>query len=183
MGQIANFPSSWSTDTEAFILGSEHRPNADRSNSENDDIPVISLTPLFDALGAELAKSNDWAEIAAKVEQREHPELRSLVAAIGNACEEWGFFQVINHEVPPALLHKVKDVASGFFTLPLEEKKKIGRSFDQNLGYNDSELTKNTRDWKEIFDWALTGYTEMPETVESDYRYDSELEIHHVIPN
>jgi hypothetical protein len=171
MGRVANFPSSWSADAEAFVLSAEHRPNNGPA-SENDDIPVISLTPLFDALGAEFAKSDDWAAVSARVEQSEDPALRSLVAAIGSACAEWGFFQVIDHEVPPALLRKVKSVAKGFFTLPLEEKHKIGRGFDQNLGYNNSELTKNTRDWKEIFDWAVIGYMEMPETVESDYRYD-----------
>ncbi|KAG0607355.1 hypothetical protein M758_8G021800 [Ceratodon purpureus] len=169
MGRIASFPSSWSKDTEAFVLSSEHRPSSG-ADSGNDDVPVISLKPLFDALGAELAKGSDWAAISAKVEQSEDSALRSLVEAIGNACAEWGFFQVIDHEVPRELLHKVKDVAKEFFTLPVEEKKKIGRSFDRHLGYNDSELTKNTRDWKEIFDWAAIGYMEMPETVESDYR-------------
>lgn len=171
MGQIANFPSSWSTDTESFILSSEHRPNSGPNLDGDDDIPVISLTPFFDAIGAELAKGNNWPAIAAAMmEHSEAPALRSLVAVIGNACAEWGFFQVIDHEVPPELLHKVRKVAKGFFTLPLEEKRRIGRSFDRHLGYNDSELTKNTRDWKEIFDWAFLGYMEMPETVESDYR-------------
>lgn len=172
MGQIAEFPSSWRANTEAFILGSEHRPRAGASDSANDDIPVISLTPLFEALGGELAAGRDWSAMGAKVEQCEDPALRSVVAAIRSACAEWGFFQVVDHEVPRELLDKVKTVGKGFFTLPLEEKKKIGRSFDQNLGYNDSELTKNTRDWKEIFDWAPLGYMEVPETVESDYRYD-----------
>ena len=172
MGQIANRPSSWSADTESFILSSEQRPNPSAaSNSDNEDVPVISLTPLFDALGAELATGSDWSAIAAAV--TEVPALRALAAAIGHTCSEWGFFQVVDHEVPPKLLHRVKKVAKQFFTQPLEEKRRIGRSFDHHLGYNDSELTKNTRDWKEIFDWAFQGYMEMPETVESDYRFIS----------
>lgn len=169
MGQIANFPSSWTVDTESFILSSEHRPKSG-PKLVTDNIPVISLTPFFEAVGTELAKGTNWSAMAAAMEHSQAPALRSLVAAIGSACAEWGFFQIVDHEVPPQLLHKVKNVAKGFFTLPLEEKRKIGRSFDNSLGYNDSELTKNTRDWKEIFDWALSGYMEMPENVESDYR-------------
>lgn len=168
MGQLGNIPSSWNTDSEAFILVSEHRPNLG-PNLEADDIPVINLAPFFDVIGVE-AEGENWSAIGAVVEHSKDPTLRSLVAEIGNACAEWGFFQVVDHKISPELLRKVMEAAKGFFSLPLEEKKKVGRSFERPLGYNDSELTKNARDWKEVFDWAPLGYYEMPETVDSDYR-------------
>jgi isopenicillin N synthase-like dioxygenase len=54
------------------------------------------------------------------------------------------------------------DAARGFFGLPLEEKLKVKRSSENALGYNDGELTKNTRDWKEVFDFAVDGAYLLP---------------------
>ncbi|XP_024525160.1 protein DMR6-LIKE OXYGENASE 2 [Selaginella moellendorffii] len=44
------------------------------------------------------------------------------IAAIGQACQKWGFFQVTNHGVPVATTEKMKEVAYEFFELPVEEK-------------------------------------------------------------
>jgi hypothetical protein len=177
MGQLANPKSpTWAEAPEAFILPPEHRPKAG-PKSADDDIPVLSLAAFFDAIGESdkendaTSTSKDWGDVAAKVASCEEPAFRGLVADIGKACEEWGFFAVTDHGVPIALLENVQAVGREFFRLPREEKKRIGRTFEMHLGYNDSELTKNTRDWKEIFDWAVRGFMEMPESVESDYRY------------
>ncbi|KAL6839898.1 hypothetical protein ACP4OV_029708 [Aristida adscensionis] len=40
------------------------------------------------------------------------------------ACEEWGFFQVVNHGIEHELLDETEKVAREFFMLPLEEKEK-----------------------------------------------------------
>ncbi|KAL6613847.1 hypothetical protein ACP70R_036117 [Stipagrostis hirtigluma subsp. patula] len=40
------------------------------------------------------------------------------------ACEEWGFFQVVNHGIDDELLDEMEKVAKEFFMLPLEEKEK-----------------------------------------------------------
>ena len=39
-----------------------------------------------------------------------------------------------------------------FFALPLADKLAIERTGDNPWGFYDRELTKNVRDWKEIFD-------------------------------
>lgn len=93
-----------------------------------------------------------------------------LVSEIGNACREWGFFQVINHGVPPELRGKVQKAMKTFFDLPMEEKKKIQRDAVHPMGYHDSEHTKNVRDWKEIFDFFLQDPTVVPASHEPDDR-------------
>ena len=40
-----------------------------------------------------------------------------------------------------------------FFSLPRNEKLAIERTADNAWGFFDRELTKNVRDWKEIFDF------------------------------
>ena len=39
-----------------------------------------------------------------------------------------------------------------FFSLPSAEKRSIIRTADNAWGFFDQELTKNVRDWKELFD-------------------------------
>jgi isopenicillin N synthase-like dioxygenase len=60
--------------------------------------------------------------------------------------------QVINHGVPSELLQKADAAQREFFALPNEEKRKVRRGEQNALGYYESELTKNVRDWKEVFD-------------------------------
>ncbi|KAF9591932.1 hypothetical protein IFM89_010290, partial [Coptis chinensis] len=71
-------------------------------------IPVIDLSPLNNS---EL--SNDQQLIG------------SLVSEIGNACKDWGFFQVINHGVHSDLQKRIELVARKFFGLSTEEKRKV----------------------------------------------------------
>jgi hypothetical protein len=39
-----------------------------------------------------------------------------------------------------------------FFALPLAARRAIERTAANSWGFYDRELTKNTRDWKQIFD-------------------------------
>ncbi|KAK0578478.1 hypothetical protein LWI29_011079 [Acer saccharum] len=50
----------------------------------------------------------------------------SELQKLDHACREWGFFQLINHEVSSRLVEKVKIEIEEFFKLPLEEKNKFG---------------------------------------------------------
>jgi len=51
--------------------------------------------------------------------------------ALDDACREWGFFQLINHEIPAGESAKLLDAMGSFFSLPKSEKAKISRT-DQN---------------------------------------------------
>ena len=74
--------------------------------------------------------------------------------ALDDACRKWGFFQLINHEIPAGESAKLLDAMGSFFSLPQSEKAKLSRTDQNPWGFFDQELTKNTPDWKEIFDYG-----------------------------
>ena len=74
--------------------------------------------------------------------------------AIDLACREWGFFQATGHGIAAADIIELFDVASAFFAQPAEAKSRILRSGENPWGFFDKELTKNTRDWKEVYDYG-----------------------------
>ena len=71
---------------------------------------------------------------------------------LDHACRDWGFFQVVGHGLTPELIRSVYGEMHNFFGQPSEEKQKIERTAENAWGFYDKELTKNTRDMKEIFD-------------------------------
>lgn len=77
------------------------------------------------------------------------PEFASGLDA---ACRDWGFFYLEGHAIDRALTDAVLTGARTFFSLPTVEKRRIERSQTNTWGFYDKELTKNRRDWKEIFD-------------------------------
>ncbi len=76
----------------------------------------------------------------------------ALVASIGEACRDWGFFQVVNHGVGEAETERLRAVTRAYFALPRETKRRDLRTLDNPWGYYDRELTKERRDKKEVFD-------------------------------
>lgn len=52
------------------------------------------------------------------------PDQRSkIIHELGKACQDWGFFMVVNHGIPEAMLKKMLDVIKEFFEMPEEEKR------------------------------------------------------------
>jgi isopenicillin N synthase-like dioxygenase len=93
----------------------------------NSSIPIIDIERLHDA--------------------------RTL-ARLDAACREWGFFQAVNHGIDTATIERLQTEARAFFSQPSAVKRAISRTPDNSWGFYDQELTKNTRDWKEIFDYG-----------------------------
>ncbi|KAK7373763.1 hypothetical protein VNO80_07183 [Phaseolus coccineus] len=56
------------------------------------------------------------------------------------ACKEWGFFQIVNHGMQKELLQKIKDAATEFFSLPIEEKNKYAMPSNEIHGYGEKTL-------------------------------------------
>jgi isopenicillin N synthase-like dioxygenase len=76
----------------------------------------------------------------------------ATLAVIDRACREWGFFQVVGHAIPQEVLDAMQRRMREFFALPLADKRAIERTATNAWGFYDRELTKNVRDWKQIFD-------------------------------
>jgi isopenicillin N synthase-like dioxygenase len=81
-------------------------------------------------------------------------ESSKSLAAIDAACRDWGFFQVTGHGINPEVIGDLSDAMRDFFRLPVEKKREVLRTADNPWGYFDQELTKNTRDWKEVYDFG-----------------------------
>jgi isopenicillin N synthase-like dioxygenase len=46
----------------------------------------------------------------------------SLADEIGNACKEWGFFQIVNHGISTETMGTLWDCTHNFFSLPKIQK-------------------------------------------------------------
>ncbi|ESR36342.1 hypothetical protein CICLE_v10028689mg [Citrus x clementina] len=136
---------------EAFIQALMHRPKL--SVTEAEGIPLIDLSAL-----------------SATSTNIKNPDstISDLVQEIGNACKNWGFFQVINHGVPFDKRWSIENAARKFFEQPLEEKRKVRKDENKLVGYYDTEHTKNVRDWKEVFDFLVESPCLMPASPEPE---------------
>ncbi|TVU01333.1 hypothetical protein EJB05_53203, partial [Eragrostis curvula] len=64
------------------------------------------------------------------------PEHRQVVlAAVGDACRNWGFFHVVNHGVDIDAVKRMRGAWREFFDLPMEEKKVYANSPATYEGY------------------------------------------------
>ena len=100
---------------KAFVVDPEQRPKRkhDDYSASGDRVPVIDLSPL---------RNSDE-----KMSSQVNTDL--IIEQVGRACEEWGFFQVINHGVSISLLDELEAVTKEFFNLPREEKLKVTTIF------------------------------------------------------
>ena len=74
--------------------------------------------------------------------------------ALDDACRNWGFFQITNHGIDQHIADEMHRFMQEFFAQPDTAKKQISRTLDNPWGFYDKELTKNIRDWKQVFDFG-----------------------------
>ncbi|KAJ6377550.1 hypothetical protein OIU76_026512 [Salix suchowensis] len=67
-----------------------------------------------------------------------NPDSKHLLV---KACEEFGFFKVVNHGVPLEFILKLESEAVKFFSLPLSEKEKAGPP--NPFGYGNKSIGQN----------------------------------------
>ena len=102
-------------------------------------------------------------------ETRGHEE---TIKAIGEACREYGFFHITRHGIPSDLIERVWCETKRFFALPVEAKQAVSRSKKNARGWYDRELTKNTRDMKEVFDFGQTPHPELSDDDPANWTQD-----------
>ncbi|GAB2299043.1 hypothetical protein Dimus_033117 [Dionaea muscipula] len=109
------------------------RTDQHQSSVLNNDDPLLQL-PVLDM---ERLVNGDQAELL----------------KFHSACQEWGFFQVVNHGVSLALMDKVKKEIQDFFNIPLEEKKKYWQTPGDFEGFGQSFVQSEEQklDWADKF--------------------------------
>ncbi|XP_047046720.1 jasmonate-induced oxygenase 4-like [Lolium rigidum] len=92
--------SGMSTVPRQYIKPPSERPSGS-TNDPNLKIPVIDLASFSNA-------------------PDHHQAMLEIVA---DACKDWGFFQVVNHDVDMEVVKRMRGAWREFFALPMEEKK------------------------------------------------------------
>jgi isopenicillin N synthase-like dioxygenase len=101
-------------------------------------VPVIDVAPLLSGAPA---------------------ERQAVARAIGQACEDIGFFTIVGHGVDDGLARRMYDVSRAFFDLPTADKQRVRRPRpEQSRGYiglGEENLSysvgRATTDLKEFF--------------------------------
>ncbi len=91
-----------------------------------------------------------------------------VAAEIAAPCREWGVFHISGHGIPKEAFTSFDRAMRELFALPDAEKAALRRTRDNAWGYYDTELTKNRRDWKEVFDYGVERPPGTPRPVHSD---------------
>ncbi|KAJ3680653.1 hypothetical protein LUZ60_016931 [Juncus effusus] len=115
----------------AEVLERYIRPEMDDdivvSGDNSEVVPVIDMARLIDEKFME--------EEAAKLKV---------------ACEEWGFFQFVNHGISEKVMEEMKANIKGFFELPLEERETVAQKSGELEGYGQAFVFSE----EQKLDWA-----------------------------
>nr|XP_010919856.1 S-norcoclaurine synthase 1 [Elaeis guineensis] len=116
----------------AEILHRYIRPeiNGDTFNDgDSEDIPIIDLSRLRDPLFGQ-----------------------EEISRLKFACEEWGFFQLVNHGIPDEVVEKMRADVEEFFQLPLGEKEAIAQLPGDLEGYGQAFVVSDEQklDWGDM---------------------------------
>ncbi|RXH95308.1 hypothetical protein DVH24_024992 [Malus domestica] len=107
------------------------------------------------------------------------PNRAQTVQQIGDACKNYGFFQVINHGVSTEGVEKMVGVANEFFSLPVEEKLKLysddpSKTMRLSTSFNvNKEKVHNWRDYLRLHCYPLDKYVPEWPSNPSSFKYAS----------
>ncbi|KQJ81966.2 S-norcoclaurine synthase 1 [Brachypodium distachyon] len=69
------------------------------------------------------------------------------------ACEDWGFFQLVNHGIPEGVIANIKSDIQKFFQLPLDVKNAYAQRVGDLQGYGQAFILSDEQklDWADMF--------------------------------
>ncbi|XP_062186658.1 2-oxoglutarate-dependent dioxygenase 11-like [Phragmites australis] len=83
-----------------------------------------------------------------------HPDsVEEEAARLRLACEDWGFFQLVNHGIQEDIITNIRSDIQKFFHLPLEMKNAYSQRPGDIQGYGQSFVVSEsqTLDWADMF--------------------------------
>lgn len=83
------------------------------------------------------------------------------------ACQNWGFFQLINHNVPTQMVERMRLDVQRFFQLPLAEKSKVAQAAGDLQGYGQLFVVSE----EQKLDWADLLYLNTQPDTERTMRF------------
>ncbi|CAA7389728.1 unnamed protein product [Spirodela intermedia] len=71
---------------------------------------------------------------------------------LDSACKDWGFFQIVNHGISEEVIRQMRAAASGFFDLPIEEKRRYAMAANDIHGYGQLFVVSEEQklDWADV---------------------------------
>ncbi|MED6108018.1 hypothetical protein PIB30_019608 [Stylosanthes scabra] len=91
---------------------------------------------------------------------------QQVVSRIREACETWGFFQVVNHGIPLSVLEDMKDGVRRFFEQDVEAKKEVHTRDDMKAFVYNSNFdlySSSALNWRDTFACQLAPEPPKPE--------------------
>jgi isopenicillin N synthase-like dioxygenase len=99
---------------------------------------------------------------------------------LDSACRNWGAFQLVGHDLTGSIGRGLLEAMDRFFSLPSAHKRRVMRTRDNPWGFFDSELTRNTQDWKEVYDYGPPdGQTIFPQLPKGDTGFQAAIEAYY----
>ncbi|PKI48548.1 hypothetical protein CRG98_031069 [Punica granatum] len=143
-------PRHMNDDTSRYLKGVKYL-----SENEINKLPDKYILPVHDQPGMVVEAELNPMKMSLRFPGIDMAELRGpnrsvAIKAIAYACEEYGFFQVINHEITTKVVQSMIDVSTRFFELPYEERAKYMSSDMFSPVRYGTSLNQNK---DEIFDW------------------------------
>lgn len=149
------------------------------------DVNPISVTPDYILPQEKRPNLTNLSHLISLPVIDMNKENEILVHEIAKACEEFGFFMLINHGISQELCYNVLNVITNFFYLPQQEKAKFFSTCHMEDGKisryylcDDYQATKKKTDlWCEAFyhtwdPFDLTFIQNLPQSP-PNYRYAS----------
>jgi len=123
-------------------------------NSSNLSIPVIDLKNIHNNIN--------------------HAMRTEVIGQLKNACKNWGFFQVINHEIPINVLDEMINGIRRFHEQDVEVRKQFyNRGLDEKIIYysNIGLYIEKSAIWRDSFGCTMAPNPPKPEELPEVVRY------------